>query len=180
MTRFVVLLRGVNVGKGRRLPMADFKALLQGLGYTEVVTVLNSGNAVFSAPGRSADRHAQAIAAALAASMGVAVAVVVLSATDFAGVVADNPLSVDESAHARFLVAFAQAPSTLGGLVDALQNLIEPPEQLAVGPRAAYLHCAAGILESAAGAALLGASGRAVTTRNWGTVLKLRDRLGGR
>ena len=46
--RYVGLLRGVNVGSGARVPMKDLKALLEGLGLVDVVTYLNSGNAVFS------------------------------------------------------------------------------------------------------------------------------------
>ena len=50
---------------------------------------------------------------------------------------------------------------------------MRPPERFAIGDNAAYLHCAGGILESRAGAALLGKAGQALTTRNWATVLKL-------
>lgn len=46
--RYVALLRGVNVGKSARVPMKDLKALLERLGVSDVVTYLNSGNAVFS------------------------------------------------------------------------------------------------------------------------------------
>jgi uncharacterized protein (DUF1697 family) len=44
----VALLRGINVGQGPRVPMKDLKALLEGLGLADVITYLNSGNAVFS------------------------------------------------------------------------------------------------------------------------------------
>ena len=50
MPRFVVLLRGVNVGKAKRVPMTDFEALLSGIGCTSATTLLNSGNAVVEAP----------------------------------------------------------------------------------------------------------------------------------
>ena len=46
--RWVLLLRAVNVGTRNRLAMADLRDLLEQLGYTEVRTVLNSGNAVFT------------------------------------------------------------------------------------------------------------------------------------
>jgi uncharacterized protein (DUF1697 family) len=46
--RYVALLRGINVGKGARVPMKDLKTLLEGLGLVDVVTYLNSGNVVFS------------------------------------------------------------------------------------------------------------------------------------
>ena len=46
--KYVVLLRGVNVGNGARVPMKDLKRTLEGLGLGDVVTYLNSGNAVFT------------------------------------------------------------------------------------------------------------------------------------
>lgn len=49
MPRFVALLGGVNVGKAKRVPMADVRALLPGLEYAGVATLLNGGNAVFDA-----------------------------------------------------------------------------------------------------------------------------------
>jgi uncharacterized protein (DUF1697 family) len=51
-----------------------------------------------------------------------------------------------------------------------------PPERFAIGKKAAYLLCAAGILESKAGEALLGKTGKlaTATSRNWATVLKLQ------
>ena len=48
--KYVALLRGINVGKGARVPMKSLKALLEGLGLGDVATYLNSGNAVFSSP----------------------------------------------------------------------------------------------------------------------------------
>jgi len=82
MSRFVVRLRGVNVGKGNRIAMADFRRLLEELGYTDVRTLLNSGNAVFSSSGRSAARHSNNIADTLQADLGVSVQVVVKSSAE--------------------------------------------------------------------------------------------------
>jgi len=58
MPTFVALLRGVNVGKAKRVPMAEFRALLTELGYTNVATMLNSGNAVFRAANGTSVKHA--------------------------------------------------------------------------------------------------------------------------
>ncbi len=54
MPVYVALLRGVNVGKAKRVPMADLRAVLAGLDCTDVATLLNSGNAVFRSKARSA------------------------------------------------------------------------------------------------------------------------------
>jgi uncharacterized protein (DUF1697 family) len=60
---FIALLRGINVGKANRIPMADLRALLEGLGHTDVTTLLNSGNAVFRATKGTSAKHATDIAA---------------------------------------------------------------------------------------------------------------------
>ena len=45
--KFVALLRGINVGKSIQFPMKQLKILLESLGYSNVITYLNSGNALF-------------------------------------------------------------------------------------------------------------------------------------
>lgn len=172
MPRFVVLLRGVNVGKGNRLPMAEFRALLEQLGHSSVKTLLNSGNAVFTSSGRSASRHASTISTVLQDSPGLRVLVIVKEAAEFARVVSGSPVKPPEPEHSRFLVAFGPDETALQSL-KPLQALVRPPETFVVTRHAAYLHCANGILESSIGGALLGKAGRSVTTRNWATVLKL-------
>lgn len=172
MPLFVALLRGVNVGKAKRVPMAEFRSLLSGLGYRDIATLLNSGNAVFRATSGTPAQHATAIATALATELKVEVPVIVKSADELAAIVAQCPIATEAADHSRFLVAFVQDPNALPSLA-AISPLIEPPEQFAVGTHAAYLLCANGILESKAGAALLGKIGKSATTRNWATVLKL-------
>lgn len=172
MPRFVVLLRGVNVGKSNRVPMTEFRALLAALGNDSVKTLLNSGNAVFSSAGRSEVKHSQAIASALLERLGVVVSVVVKSVSALAAAVSECPNSPSEDEHSRFLVSFAQDSKALKAL-GTIESLVQPEESFAIGSHAAYLHCPKGILESKAASALLGKAGRGVTTRNWSTVLKL-------
>jgi uncharacterized protein (DUF1697 family) len=176
MTRFVALLRGVNVGGAKRVPMADLRALLSTLGYGGVRTLLNSGNAVFESAGRSTSAHAARIQAALAETLNVEVPVVVKSAQDLAAIEAENGLVSIATDPSRLLVAFTGDPEALRGLV-ALSPLVAPPEQLLLGRHAVYLWCPDGILASRAGEALLGKLGRATTTRNWATVSKISAML---
>jgi len=173
MPTFVALLRGVNVGKAKRVPMAELRALLAGLGYTGVATLLNSGNAVFRASRGTPAKHSADIAAAIAAQLKVEVPVVVKSAGELAAIVSENPIRVATPEHPRFLVAFAQDAKALSSLA-SVEALVVPPEQFAIGKNAAYLLCAKGILKSKAGEALLGKAGKPATARNWATVLKLQ------
>jgi uncharacterized protein (DUF1697 family) len=171
-TRFVALLRGVNVGGAKRVPMAEWRAQLQQLGYTDVATLLNSGNAVFGAARGSATRHAAQIAESLRTGLGVDVPVIVKSAGELDAIVAANPIA-DPAEPSRLLVVFAPDAATLAGL-EPIGSLVAAPERFEIGRHAAYLHCPQGILKSRAGEALLGRAGRGVTTRNWTTTLKLR------
>lgn len=177
MPRFVVLLRGVNVGKGNRVPMAEFKQLLEQLGYTDVKTLLNSGNAVFTSAGRSGGKHATAIAAEVERAFGVTTPVIVKSAAEVAAIIEGNPMPPPDDHHSRFLVAFGPNDAAVRGL-DALVPLARAPERLIVSKEAAYLYCPEGILQSQVGEAMLGKAGKGVTTRNWGTVLKIHALLG--
>ena len=172
MANFVALLRGVNVGTAKRLPMAELRALLAELGYSDVRTLLNSGNAVFASPVRSTTTHAARIQTAMAVNLGVETPVIVKSAKEIAAIESGNALATFVTDPSRLLVAFTRSGTDLQALA-ALVQFLHPPEQLHVGPHAAYLWCANGILQSKAGAALLGKHGRAATTRNWATLLKI-------
>ena len=171
MPAFVALLRGVNVGKAIRVPMATWRAQLEALGYTEVATLLNSGNAVFRARSSSTRAHAEAIAAAIERGLKLSVPVVVKSATELAAIAAANPYAAAPD-HSRLLVAYTQDAKSLAALA-ALAHLGSPPDEFFVGTHAAYVHCVGGILESKLASAMLGKAGGAATTRNWATTLKL-------
>lgn len=172
MPTFIALLRGVNVGKGRRVPMAVWRAELGRLGYRGVRTLLNSGNAVFDADQGDTTWHADAIGQALKRALGLDVPVVAKSLPDLAAIVAECPFAHAASEPSRLLVAFTPDAIALAGLA-GIATVVTAPEVFVVGRHAAYLHCPDGILKSKAGEALLGKSGRAATTRNWATTLEL-------
>jgi uncharacterized protein (DUF1697 family) len=173
MPVFVALLRGINVGKAKRIAMAELRALLGELGYTEVATLLNSGNAVFHASGGTSASLAAEISAAIASRLHIDVPVIVKSATELNRIISENPLARNAPDHSRLLVAFVQDTTALSE-ISAIERLVLPPEEFVDGKHAAYLHCVSGILASKAGEALLGMPGRAATTRNWATVIKLQ------
>jgi uncharacterized protein (DUF1697 family) len=164
--RQVALWRGINVGKAKRLAMADLKALLTDLGATQVTTVLNSGNAVFDARrGLSADR----IRAAVAERLGVDAAVILKTADEWAAIAAHQPIAQADDP-SRLLVAVTTHAEALQA---AGQVVADSGEHYVVTPHAAYLWCGNGILQSKAAVSLLKQLGDAGTTRNWATIGKL-------
>jgi uncharacterized protein (DUF1697 family) len=172
MPRYVALFRGINVGKAKRIAMADLRALLAALGYTEVTTLLNSGNAVFTGTAEPNARHASRIRAAVAKKLGVDAVVIVKSAREIGAIVAGNALAGVVTDASRLLVAVVQDDKTLR----TLRTLMAQDwrgERLQVGSGAAYLWCANGILESPALEKLLAGLAGLGTTRNWATLGKI-------
>ncbi len=172
MNRQVALIRGINVGRAKRVAMADLRKLVADLGYSDVRTLLNSGNVVYGVPTGAADDAAARIQDGIAGRLGVSARVVVVTASDLANVVADNPFRDIADDPARLLVAFLANPADLSRL-EPLSRQDWAPEALAVGRCAAYLWCAKGILESKLPAAVGRLIGDTATTRNWATVTKL-------
>ena len=171
--RQAALLRGVNVGTAKRVAMADLRALVEGLGYTDVRTLLNSGNVVYTAPGVTPGAAAARIEGALAVRLGVPAMVVALAAEELAVAVADNPLARVADNPSRLLVAVPADPQAS----TRLEPLVEQdwsPEALALGARVAYLWCPAGVIASRVSAAVGRALGDEVTSRNWATMTKLQ------
>lgn len=171
--RRVVLLRGVNVGRAKRVAMAELRALVEELGYRDVRTLLNSGNIVFSVSDGGDSDAAARIEDGLASRLGVSARVTVLTAGELALVIAENPLVEPAVDPSRLLVAFL-ADSADRVVLDPLAGPEWAPEAFAVGAQAAYLWCPGGVTGSRLFAAVGRALGDAVTTRNWATVLKLQ------
>ena len=172
--RLVALLRGVNVGHANRVAMADLRALLTDLGYFDVRTLLNSGNAVFSTIGEAGSAYAaERVREVLAERLALRVAVVAVSAPELAVAIAQNPLADIAGDPARLLVAFLPDPADRF-LLTAMTERDWAPEAFAVGERVAYLWCPEGVAKSPLSHALGQALGDRVTARNWTTVLKLR------
>ncbi|MEC5217406.1 uncharacterized protein (DUF1697 family) [Actimicrobium sp. GrIS 1.19] len=144
MPTFLALLRGVNVGKAKRVPMAEFRALLGELGYTNVATLLSSGNAVFQATKGTPAKHAADIADAIASTLKVDVPVIVKSTKELSDIVTENTLAQGAQDHARLLVAFVQDQQALTGIA-AIEPLVAPSERFLVGKGAAYLDCVTGV-----------------------------------
>ena len=175
--RHVALLRGINVGRAKRIAMADLRALVGSLGFSDVRTLLNSGNVVFTGRRLPPERLAGTIEDALVEQLGVASRVIVLDGDGLADVVDDNPLRERISTPSRFLVAFLRDPASARPKLAPLERREWGDDAFALGTRAAYLWCAGGILESPLLDAVSRSLGDAVTTRNWTTVTRLHAML---
>ena len=173
MSGCIALLRGINVGRAKRVSMTDLRALFVDLKLANVRTLLNSGNVLFECARPNPLKLAAAIETAISENCGFSAPVTVITAADLAAIIRENPLLHVAVDHSRHLVAFA---SNRGSLT-ALRPMLEEswaPDALAITPRAAYLWCKSGILDGNLSQAFARKAGSSVTTRNWATVLKLQ------
>ena len=170
--RYVALLRGINVGTAKRAGMADLRALVEGLGYTDVRTLLNSGNVVFGGPSVAPAAMAARIERAFEARFGFTSRVTVLEGEELQAAVTSNPLLEVGVNPSRLMMAVLNDPADARRL-KPLTKERWGKEALAVGARVAYLWCPDGVIRSPLFAAVTRALGDAVTTRNWATMMKL-------
>jgi uncharacterized protein (DUF1697 family) len=171
--RQVALLRGVNVGGNNRVPMAQLRELLQELGYEDVLTHLQSGNAVFTTSGSSAERIERKIEEQLEHHLGLRVRVLVRTGEELARVVDTNPLPAAVSEPSRLLVTFLSAPLDPEAL-SSLDPTAFEPDLFGVGDREIYVWCPEGVRTIKLSYAFWEKRfGVIATARNWNTVTKL-------
>lgn len=170
-------MRGINVGRNKRVAMADLRRLLADLGYTEPRTLLNSGNVVFGCPPAEVGNAAAAIEVAIVEQLGVRCVVLTRTGTELGRIVRDNPLAGVAADPARYLVGFLYKPLPAAA-ARALAEQDFGPDQLRIIGTAAYLWCPSGIADSPLPKLAWSKFGVAVTTRNWNTVLKLAELAG--
>jgi uncharacterized protein (DUF1697 family) len=174
METFVALFRGINVGRAKRVAMAELRAIFTDLGYQDVRTVLQSGNVVGTAPGALAADAVAQIHAALFERTGVQAAVLLVSAGELLAVAAENPLLDVVTDPSRLLVTFLAEPPDTARL-EVPDPAALAPEVLRVGSRAVYQWCPDGVLASRVPASFWRQFGRLVTSRNWRTVTRLAN-----
>jgi len=175
-SRHVALIRGINVGRAKRVAMADLRGLAAELGYDEVRTLLNSGNLVFSAGRDKPSRIGQRIELAMAERLGVSARVTVLTAAAIGTVVRENALDKAASDPTRLVVVFCGDTARFKEL-EPLARQDWSPEAIMLGSLAAYLWCPAGILVSQLHEAVGRTLGDSTTTRNWATVARIHAAL---
>lgn len=172
----VALLRAVNVG-GRKLPMADLRALCAGLGWEDVATYIQSGNVVFAAKGAPKALEAR-LEKAIAAQFGLAVPVVVRTAAQWALYPAGNPFPQAAKDEPNRLMLLLSKEPPAEGAEAAIQARAVAGERVKRVGDALWFHYPDGAGTSKLTPSLIDrAVGSPATARNHNTVLRLREML---
>ncbi len=176
MTRYVALLRGINVGGRMKLPMGTLREVAEGIGYSQVSTYIASGNLFLEAGAASPRAVETALHVALLEHTGLDLTVVARTRAQLQAVVAANPFPDAEPGlmHVSFLTGLPTAAGTT-----AFQDEMDRhPERAVVIGQEAYIDYVNGAGRTKISwdrvARAMGVQG---TARNWRTVLTLLDRL---
>jgi len=171
-----ILLRGVNVGGHKRIAMSSLRALLTRLGYSNVSTILASGNAVISTTDDAA-RVERTVRGALMEELGMSVDIIIRTYDEIERLVARAPLLEHSDNGSRHFVAFLAEPAGPNTFVK-LDGLKLGHERFDIHGSEFTFWCPLGITESVVAKRFATTAASTVATvRNWNTVEKLRARL---
>jgi uncharacterized protein (DUF1697 family) len=179
MATWIALLRGINVGGNRRVPMADLRTALEGIGLSDVRTWIVSGNVVFATIGTDRAPLLADIEAAIVARFGFPVAVVLRSADEMRAVLAGDPLpegSRSDPAH-RYAIFLSEDPAP--ERLAAIDPAAVAPDLFVAGDRLIHAWYKGGLQASKLAGSLTDRGlGVTATARNWNTVRKLVELSG--
>ncbi|WDE01250.1 DUF1697 domain-containing protein [Thalassomonas actiniarum] len=167
MKTYIILLRGVNVGGKNLLPMKELKKVLEGAGFEQVKTYIQSGNIVLL----SDSNPETEISGLIQAEFGFTPQILVLENDEFTGCVANNPYQALEGKSVHFY--FCKTKPQINE--EKLAALISATESYQLVEKVFYLHAPDGIGRSKLVANIEACLGVAATGRNLNTVNKLTD-----
>jgi uncharacterized protein (DUF1697 family) len=179
MPTYICLLRGINVGGNKHIKMADLKGLFESLGFTDVQTLLQSGNVVLTTVETDMTALAPTIEAAIIGHYGFESKIVLRTPEQWRGIVAVHPFTPEQLTEpSKILVTFLRdVPMPVG--IEALMALNTDNEQLWMGEHVVYAFFPNGMgrtkLDNNTLERKLKTTG---TGRNWNTVQKLLAMVG--
>jgi uncharacterized protein (DUF1697 family) len=163
MTKYIALLRAVNVGGTGKLSMTDLKAMCVDAGFDHVETYIASGNVVFEAKASSAKVKSE-LEARLLAYAGKPIGVIIRTASEMKAILDANPFPKRPPNFTVAIFLDEQPPS------DALDYAMgKADEEMHLGGREIYVHYGAGMGRSK----LKIPAAKHGTARNMNTIAKL-------
>jgi uncharacterized protein (DUF1697 family) len=174
VARYVVLLRGINLGPTNRIAMPALREELEAAGFRDVKTYLQSGNVVLDSTS-SVKRVGRDLERLIEDRFGLDIKVVVRTRAELAAVVKRNPLGKVATEPKRYQVSFLDA-APKPKVVKELEEAVVEPEKFAHVGRELYAWHPKGVARSKLWARLASPRlGVTATARNWATVTKLLE-----
>lgn len=177
-TRYIAFLRGINVGGHKKVPMVDLRKRMEALGFTQVITILNSGNVIFSSSKNEEAKLEKIIAKDLDHFFGFPIPILIRRAEIVTHLLEINPFKgIEVTKDIRLYVSFLKdKPSndlTLPWATkDGSYRILE------VKDREVCSVLDLSVTQTTKGMeALEQLFGNNITTRNWNTLLRITKKL---
>lgn len=172
MMRWLVMPRGINVGKINRVPMAELCALLEDAGFGDVLSIGQSGNIIVTAS-RPEEKVCASVRALMASAFGVDVPVMARSADEIRAILDANPLQDVATDGSKYLAIFlSTAPSQAQAAALEAENF--SPEVVRIHDRTAFVWARDGVKAMRVSHTALEKRFRVTATaRNWNTLEKI-------
>jgi uncharacterized protein (DUF1697 family) len=174
MARMIALIRGINVGGTRKLPMAELRAACAEEGLGEVETYIQSGNLVLE--GKTADAVERKLEALIQSRFGHDVPVVARKLAQWTGLIEANPFPDATEKEPNRVALLVSKDPLAKDVAEALAERARHDERIERCGAAIMIHYPKGQADTRLTPVLIDRlAGSPTTARNWTTVLKLRD-----
>lgn len=141
MQTYIALLRGINVGGQKKVPMAELRDLLTKSGFECVKTYIQSGNVIFQSSEENIQKLEHEIRSAILKHFGFEVPVLVKTPTDFQNILNNCPFPDEQKVNSCFVLLFSKPREEA---VEAVKSISYSNETFVVADACLYLHCEAG------------------------------------
>lgn len=177
MTRYISILRGINVGGKRKILTVNLISLYEQLGFSNVQTYIQSGNVVFDDQEENSAKVLETkINQAISETFGFDVPVIVRTNEEMNKSLANNPFLKEKTVDIdRLHLTFLREVPDLEK-VEKLMSLQFKPDRVQIIGKDAFIACSGGYSDSRLTNQLFESKlGVSATTRNWKTVMKLYE-----
>lgn len=177
--RFIAILRGINVGTGRKVPMADLNKLCELLGLQQVQSYIQSGNLVFElAQPEPISELEIRLQKAFSEAFGFEIPVLIRTSEEWSNSIAQNPFMNEENMDIDrlHLTCLKEMPSP--ELLEKIKTFQYLPDRYEIIGRDVFIFCAAGYGTSKLVNTFFESKLKtSATTRNWKTVMQLNEMI---
>ena len=171
MKKYIALLKGINVGGHKKVPMAELRALLSKVGLSNVQTYIQTGNVFFETKESSSSNIEKTIRQAIHSHFGFEVLVMVKTRHDLQRIFNDYPFT-NEKKEASYFMMLHNVPSE-EMIVEASKKVYEF-DQYVIKNDCIYLFCDKGMGKSKFNTNFFeNKLNTFATARNYKTMLKL-------
>ncbi len=171
MNIYIALLRGINVGGQKKVPMVELCELLLRAGFKNVKTYIQSGNVIFQSSEENIQKLEHEIRSAILKHFGFEVPVLVKTPTDFQNILKNCPFPDEQKVNSYFVLLFSKPREEA---VEAVKSISYPNETFVITDACVYLHCATGYGKAKLNNNVLERKLKTTATaRNYKTMIKL-------